>query len=123
MGVGEIGRVVADMHLDAHGAQAPDIGTFGGVAALNLVAQIVHDLGDAAHADAADADEMNGADAQRNAGGNGGGHQAAFLTRSSTTSASFSAACGVARAWAAAARIASPTGSAKIRVSICARES
>src|SRR5689334_11262314 len=120
MGVGEIGRVVADMHLDAHGAQAPDIGAFGGVAALNLVAQIVHDLGDAAHADAANADEMNGADIQRDAGGNS--HQAALLlARFSTTSASFSAAWGTAMAWAQAARRARSRGSAKILTSIWAK--
>ena len=71
-------------------AQALDVGALGRVGALNLVAQIVHDLGDAAHADAADADEMDGADVQRNAGGDGdGGHHAAFLSAScSTTSAS-----------------------------------
>ena len=68
MGVFQIVGVVADGDGDAHGAQALDIGAVGDVRTLNLVAQIVHDLGDAAHADAADADEMNGADVERNAG-------------------------------------------------------
>ena len=65
MGVFQIVGIVADMHGDAHAAQPLDIGVLGRVAALHLVAQIVHDLGDAAHADAADADEMDGADVQR----------------------------------------------------------
>ncbi len=79
MGVFQIVGIVADMHGDAHGAQPLDVGILGHVAALHLVAQIVHDLGDAAHADAADADEMDGADVERNAGGDGCGHHAASL--------------------------------------------
>ena len=67
MGVFQIVRIVADDDGNAHRAQALDVGAFGGVRTLNLVAQIVHDLGDAAHADAADADEVNGADVERNA--------------------------------------------------------
>ena len=46
MGLFQIVGIVADMHGNAHGAQPFDIGIFGRVAALNLVAQIVHDLGD-----------------------------------------------------------------------------
>src|SRR6185503_3656488 len=128
MGIGEVGGIVPDMHLDPHGAQTPDIGAFGGIAALNLVAQIVHDLGDAAHADAADADEMDGADAQRHAGGDPNrrrcGHQAGLLPASvSTTSANLSAACGVASAWARAARTTSSAGAVKILFSILAKAS
>ena len=48
--------------VDALVAQALDVGAVGRIRALNLIAEIVHDLGDAAHADAADADEMDGAD-------------------------------------------------------------
>ena len=68
MGVFQIVGIVADMDRDAHGAQALDVGIVGRVAALHLVAQIVHDLGDAAHADAADADEMDGADVRAERG-------------------------------------------------------
>ena len=64
--------------------------------ALNLVAQIVHDLGDAAHADAADADEMDGADVQRHAGGRRACHHAASPPICSTRSARRCAASGVA---------------------------
>src|SRR6267378_1988989 len=51
---------VADIDLDALVAQPGDIGALGGVGALHGVAEIAQDLGDAAHADAADPDEMNG---------------------------------------------------------------
>ena len=44
-----------------------DIGALGDVAALHRVAEIVQHLGDAGHADAADADEMDGADASGSA--------------------------------------------------------
>src|SRR5215208_4093166 len=43
-------------------AQFLDDIAFGNVGALHLVAQAVHDLGDARHADAADADEVNRAE-------------------------------------------------------------
>ena len=61
-GVAEIGRVMADEHLGAALAQALDVGVVGGVRALDGMAEIDQHLGDARHADAADADEMNGAD-------------------------------------------------------------
>jgi hypothetical protein len=66
-------------------AQTLHIGAVGRVGALNLVAQIVHDLGDAAHADAADADEMDRADVERHARGRGSRHHA--LPMRSTRSA------------------------------------
>src|SRR5580704_4869421 len=81
----------------------------GDVRALNLVAQIVHDLGDAAHADAADADEMNRADIERHARGRGVLCHHAPPIRS-TRSARRSAASGLASAWAAAARRARSSG-------------
>ena len=62
MRVFEIVGAVTDGDRDAHRAQALDVGAIGHVGALHLVAEIVHDLGDAAHADAADADEMDRAD-------------------------------------------------------------
>ena len=114
MRVLEIVGAVADGNGDAHGAQALDIGAFGNVRALHLVAEIVHDLGDAAHADAANADEMNGADIQRNAGGDFHARQRSSATRS--------ASLARRRAWPGdgrlAARRASSSGSAKIPVSI-----
>ena len=58
----EIFGLMADGDCDALLAQALDIGVVGQIAALNLVAEIMQDFGDAAHADAADADEMNDAD-------------------------------------------------------------
>ncbi len=61
LGRAQVSGIVAHDHRDAQPPQALDAAAFGHVAALNLVAQIVHDLGDAAHADAADADEMDGA--------------------------------------------------------------
>ena len=50
---------------DALVAQALDVGAFGRVGALHRVAEIAQHLGDAAHADAADADEVDGADLAR----------------------------------------------------------
>src|SRR5690606_8613846 len=47
---------------NAEGAEALHIGVLGEIAALHLVADVMHDLGDAAHADAADSDEMDAAD-------------------------------------------------------------
>ena len=51
---------MADGDLDAQFAQALDVGALRRVRSLDLVTEIVHDLGDAAHADAANADEMKG---------------------------------------------------------------
>ena len=47
---------------DALIAQALDVGALGDVRALHRIAEIDQHLGDAAHADAADADEMDRAD-------------------------------------------------------------
>ena len=46
-------------------AQALDVGVVAEVGALNLMAEVEQHLGDARHADAADADEMDGADLVR----------------------------------------------------------
>jgi len=59
--VGEVLCRMADHHFDAETAQALDVGAVGDVAALHLVAEIMHDFGDAAHADAADANEVDDA--------------------------------------------------------------
>ena len=64
-GGAEIGLVVADEHRRALLAQALDVGVVAEVRALNLMAEIEQHFGDARHADAADPDEMNGADLAR----------------------------------------------------------
>src|SRR5690606_2934473 len=60
--VAKIGCVVPDRDLDPATAQPFDRGALGDVRALYRVAEVVHDLGDARHADAADADEVDRAD-------------------------------------------------------------
>ena len=60
----EIGGVVADGDGNPQLAQALDVGVVGEVGALHPVAEIDQHLGDAAHADAADADEMHRPDVQ-----------------------------------------------------------
>ena len=64
-GRAEIGRVVADEDGRALLAQALDVGVVARVRALDLMAEVEQHLGDARHADAADADEMDGADLAR----------------------------------------------------------
>ncbi len=63
----QVVHAVADEDGNAQLAQTPDAGAFRDVGALNLVAEIVHDFGDAAHADPADADEMDRAHIKWNA--------------------------------------------------------
>ena len=57
----EMRGVMADEDGRAVLAQPLDVGVVAGVRALHLVAEIDQHLGDAGHADAADADEMDGA--------------------------------------------------------------
>src|SRR5690606_13416062 len=57
--------LLADEDPDAEALEPLHIGAVGEIAALHRVAEIVHDLGNAAHADAADADEVNVADVER----------------------------------------------------------
>ena len=64
-GVADLRRVMADEHARATFAQAFDVGVVARVRALHLVTDIEQHLGDAGHADAADADEMNGAELAR----------------------------------------------------------
>ena len=59
MGAGEIFGGVPDGDLDALVAQPFDVGAIGLIGALHGIAEIDQHLGDAAHADAADADEMH----------------------------------------------------------------
>ena len=61
-GIADVLRRVADRHLDAALAQPFDDVTLGNVGTLHPVAEIVHHLGNAGHADAANADEVDGAD-------------------------------------------------------------
>src|SRR5262249_6522966 len=56
---------MADGNLGALVAQALDVGAVGSVGALHGIAEIDEHLGDAAHADAADADEMDRTDIAR----------------------------------------------------------
>ena len=65
VGAVDILGLVADRDLDALLAQPRDIAALGGVRALHGVAEIDQHLGDAAHADAADPDEVNGSDLAR----------------------------------------------------------
>ncbi len=55
----EVGGVVADGDGDALVAQTLDIGVVGQVRPLHAVAEVDQHLGDAAHADAPDADEVH----------------------------------------------------------------
>ena len=57
--------LMADRDRDALVAQPLDVGALGDVRPLHGVAEIEQHLGDAAHADAADADEMHRTDVAR----------------------------------------------------------
>ena len=61
----EIGGAMADRHRDAEAAQALGVGVLGDVGALDPMAEAVQHLGDPAHADAADPDEVNAARIER----------------------------------------------------------
>ena len=61
----DMGGVVADEDLGPQLLQPFGIGAGLGVRALNRIADLQHDLGDAAHAYAADADEMDGTEVER----------------------------------------------------------
>src|SRR5262249_54956075 len=61
----ERGGGMADGNFCALVTQALDVGAVGGVGPLHAVAEIHQHLGDAAHADAADADEVDRADVAR----------------------------------------------------------
>ena len=65
LGFAEVGRVVADRHRHAEPAEPLHVGVLCDVGALHPVAEIDQHLGDAAHADAADADEMHRSDVLR----------------------------------------------------------
>src|SRR6202012_1121059 len=106
----------------AHPAQPLHVRIVGHVGAAHLVAQIVHDLGDAAHADAADADEMDRSDGERNAGlrrTDGAIH--AVAASFSTTSAKRCVASVLPILRRASARRARSSGALNAAVSICAR--
>ena len=59
-GLLDVAGLVADEGAHALLGQAPDVGVVVGVRPLHGVAEVVHHLGDAGHADAADADEVDG---------------------------------------------------------------
>jgi hypothetical protein len=94
----DVRRVMADEHLDAQRRQAARGRAVALVGARHRVAEVVQDLGDAAHAGAADADEMDAFDCVL--------HAQSFDLSSSATRA---AACGRASARAFSA-IASSAG-------------
>ena len=60
-GLAEVGRIMADEDAGALVAQPFDVGVVAGVRALHPIALIEQHFGDARHADAADADKMDGA--------------------------------------------------------------
>ena len=64
-GGAEVGLVMADKDGRALLAQALDVGVVAQVRALNLMTKVEKHLGDARHANAADADEVDGADLVR----------------------------------------------------------
>ena len=106
-GLAEIGGVVPDEDRGALVAQALHIGAVAGVRALHLVTEIEQDLRDAGHADAADADEMNGAKLTREFHAVVSGLRARSMM-SITRSARRSAASGTPARLAACARCAKP---------------
>ena len=65
LGAVDVLGLMADRDLDALVAQPVDVGAFGCVRALHRIAEIAQHLGDAAHADAADPDEVDGSDLAR----------------------------------------------------------
>src|SRR6187399_2498494 len=107
---------MADLDLHAALAQALGVVGVGEIAAAHLVAEIVQGLGDAAHADAADPDEVDDADIERKRP-----HQRASPARLATTSASRSAASMRARPRALSAVRCKPAPSERIAVSRAAR--
>src|SRR5437870_2476466 len=105
---------MADEARNALVAQALHIGAVGLVGALHAIAEVEEHLGDAAHADAADADEMHQADCLRHL------HRRLASLNSRTVfpdaiasvrSASNRAALGLPTDFAAAAVLASRSGS------------
>ena len=113
--VAEILDAMADLDRDAELAQARDIVIVAEIRSLNGVAERLHDLGNAAHADAAYADEVDGASLARKLHGSVLSNVAAgsvaspvavvpeTLAERSTRSASRSAASGRPRRRAEAA--------------------
>ena len=114
LGVADILGAMADHHLHAELGDAAGIGTLGDVAALHLVAEIVQNLGDAGHPDAADTDEVDETEIERqrpHAATPEAEGERGRETSSPTTSANRAAASGRPAAWAAAAIAARRWGS------------
>jgi hypothetical protein len=74
--VAQIRGVMAQRHFDAEASQTFNIGVFRCIRSLNAIAEIVHDFSDAAHAYAADSDEMNRTDIGWDACGDSRDHAA-----------------------------------------------
>ncbi len=112
LGLAQIIAALANFHGDPHVAQALHIGVGGHVRALHHITLVVQDLGDTAHADAANADEMNRPDIAGHLHGVGLPWIWVFLPASvSAISASRSTALGLPRAAAALAARLSWSGS------------
>src|SRR5690606_32836874 len=116
-------RVVADFYLDALAGEAFHIRAFGLVGAAHAIAEIGEHFGDAAHADAADADDMDGAEGGREFHGRVFWPICAIPATRMTSSASRSAASTRPAAFAAAAMAESRAGSPKSRASSSASRS
>src|SRR5581483_3792014 len=108
----DIVGAMADMDLDAEIGQAARVGAVGEVAALHLVAEIVQHLGDTRHADAANADEVDETDIERQRphAATPDGEREGAAIRSPTRSARRAAASGRPAACAAAAIAAMRSG-------------
>src|SRR3546814_11629527 len=65
--IAEIPGVMADHHLDAALPEPGHHIAVGDVGPLHRIAKVIHHIGDPGHADAADADEMDGPDIAANA--------------------------------------------------------
>src|SRR6185437_5713915 len=120
--IAEIFRALSDGDWNAERAQPFHIGAFGRVGALHAIAKIAHHFGDAAHADTADADEVDRADRKRHTHGIAPARQRAHdrvpSARCSARSASRAAASAWPSALAAAARALSISGCDRISPSI-----
>ncbi len=64
-GVRRVLSLVPNRHIDALRAQAFGVGALLRVGARHFIAEVLHDGGDARHADAANAHEMDRADIER----------------------------------------------------------
>src|SRR5262249_29526591 len=120
LSISKILGALADRDRDAQRAQSLDVVAVGRIRALHVIAEVAHDLGDPTHADAADADEVDRSDRERNAHLRGRIHPRAHAVCPWSFSAGWARRCaawGWPRLFAAAARARSCSGWLRI----CAR--